>query len=394
MQAAIYSHVSIGDYVRFFSTDNLSLGEIIHCGTEQVRVKLFRLMTSEILQRFKLRAINSTDYPLASQDNISEVYQTSEEIIIDRPVIMDVAFIVPILEVESGMFYLSGAENTFCVRYAFDGQLMKAAHSALYFDRYLVEPLGIRLFNALNTLSQHLRRIMYHQPESASLKKTFRLALFPMECFWYLVFRVGNQGLFTTTHRKQSIIKYYNCLRMECTTKVNTLTYLRILSRLALKGLRKVLGIGAGIGLAKKRPKKSSPIQCCTIGGILTSIECPPEVPLEILLKPTSQCTIDGIDFIYYETSRCLSCIVRFTKITVNTKEDVTERIAVGEVNPNPESGVYVNVWFRYEDMLLEVTSINEATQIVTCSNVEEEGLEIDLPLDLVSNLVKRFGNS
>ena len=78
-------------------------------------------MTSEILQHFKLRAINSTDYPLASQDNISEVYQTSEEIIIDRPVIMDVAFIVPILEVESGLFYLSGAENTFCVRYAFDG---------------------------------------------------------------------------------------------------------------------------------------------------------------------------------------------------------------------------------------------------------------------------------
>jgi hypothetical protein len=215
-----------------------------------------------------------------------------------------------------------------------------------------------------------------------------------MECFWYLVFRVGNQGLFTTTHRKQSIIKYYNCLRMECVTKVNTLSYLRILSRLALKDLWKVLGIGAGIGLAKKCPNKSSPVQCCTIGGISTSVECPPEVPSKIVLKPASQCAVDDVDFIYYEQSRCLSFIVRFTKITVNTKEDVTSRIAVGKVNPNPENGVYVNVWFRYDDTLLEVTAINEATQIVTCSNVEEEGLVIDLPLDLVTTLVARFGNS
>jgi hypothetical protein len=44
---------------------------------------------------------------------------------------------------------------------------------------------------------------------------------------------------------------------------------------------------------------KAAPIDYCTIGCILTSVECVPEVPYEILLSLSSSCAMDGIDFIF-----------------------------------------------------------------------------------------------
>jgi hypothetical protein len=44
------------------------------------------------------------------------VYQTSEEQWIAWQMIIDVTFIVPIEELESGRFFLSCAENTFVIR--------------------------------------------------------------------------------------------------------------------------------------------------------------------------------------------------------------------------------------------------------------------------------------
>jgi hypothetical protein len=401
MQAAIHCHAQIGDYVKFLYNANnnnnnqeQSLGEVLHYSSNVARVKLFQLMSSEVQQRYMLRPINSTDYPLTSQDNICEVFQTNEEMLIDRSLIVDLAFIVPVSEIESGMFYLSGAINTYCIRFSKDGSKMKPVSPILYFGRYLVEPLGVRIFMALNALSQHLRRAMHQTPESKGLKRTFRLPFFPMECFWYLVQRVGADGLFTSTNRKQCLIKYFSCLRMEAITKLNTISYLRILSQQSLQALRGVLGAGTGLGLARKRPTKSSPIQCCQIGGLMTSVECIVDVPDYVVEKPESNYTANGIDFIYYEQSRCLSCIVRFTKITVNTEEDATSRIAGAIVEHIPESGVYVTVWFSYEDRLLEVVAIHNETRTVTCSYVEQPGSVIDLPLTLVSTLVASFGRS
>jgi len=215
-----------------------------------------------------------------------------------------------------------------------------------------------------------------------------------MESFWYLVQWVGDNGLFTSTHRKQSLIKYYSSLRMECMTKLNTISYLRILSQQSLQALRCILGIGTGLGLCRKCPTKSSPIQSCLIGGLLTSIECIPDAPDYMLAKPESNSTANGIDFIYYEQSRCLSCIIHFSKITVNTEEDATSRIAGAVVERLPESGVYVSVWFSYENKLLEVVAIHDEMQTVTCSYVEQPGSVVDLPLTLVSNLVASFGRS
>jgi hypothetical protein len=59
----------------------------------------------------------------------------------------------------------------------------------------------------------------------------------------------------------------------------------------------------------------------------------------------------------------------------------------------NAVSGVYLNVWFLHNQNLLEVVAINDTT--ATCSYVEETNRDlIELPLELVANLVARFGNN
>ncbi len=193
-------------------------------------MKILYEMDSATLQRFTIKLINPTDYPLAYHDQMVEVYKTLEETYVDRCNIIDVAYIVPVSEVESGRFYLSGADNVFCTRYMMVNATMQACSSCLYFSRYYVEPFSVRLFTTLNTLSQNLRRSLFHQPESQISKWSFRLPLFPMESFWYLVYRIGVHGIGMSTERKQCVVKYFNTLRMECHTKRNTLSFLRILS--------------------------------------------------------------------------------------------------------------------------------------------------------------------
>ncbi len=126
--------------------------------------------------------------PLAFEDRITEMYKTYEILFVDRSDIQDIVFIIPVAEVESGVFHLSGADNVFCTQFVKENQYMRCSLPSLYFSRYIVEPFSIRLFMALNTLALHLRRSMYHQAESALRKRTFHLPLFPMESFWYLIY--------------------------------------------------------------------------------------------------------------------------------------------------------------------------------------------------------------
>jgi hypothetical protein len=72
-------------------------------------------MDSATLQQFFIAPITSQECPLASQDDMVEVYQMNTEISFNCSSIVDIAFIVSLQEVESGMFYISGAENTFFI---------------------------------------------------------------------------------------------------------------------------------------------------------------------------------------------------------------------------------------------------------------------------------------
>jgi hypothetical protein len=240
-------------------------------------------------------------WPNLNEDEIIEVYQSSDEIEVERTAIVDVAFILPVEEIESGMFFLSGVDNTFCIRYIFLNDTLCSARSSLYFARYLVEPLSIHLFMNLNTLAHHLQKALFHQWESSISQKSFWLPLLSTEAFWYLIYRLGGNSIGISKEQKQQMVRYYNTLRMELCYSSDTLSYLQVLSKPSLDALRKVLGKGVGSGLTKQRPVKAAPIGCCTIGSLLTPIECDKEPPYKILLQPDHPCAMDGIDFIFYE---------------------------------------------------------------------------------------------
>jgi hypothetical protein len=164
------------------------------------------------------------------------------------------------------------------------------------------------------------------------------------------------------------------------------------LSKASLDALRKLLGVGVGLGLTRKRPTKAAHVVVCTIGGLLTSIECEAEAPYDVVMQPDHHSANDGIDFIVYEKSRCLSCTVRFTKLVVNDRLVATSRmpsaVAAGAV-----SGVYVSVWFLYDQTSMEVVAVNKIT--ASCAYVEDSYRTlIELPVELVADLVARFGNS
>jgi hypothetical protein len=389
---AIQTCVNVGDYVTFnpLPRNIIGLGEIVGAERNRLKVKLFKAMDSEAVQRYMIKPIAATQYTIATQDGMLEVYLTSEEIYIERAVVQDVAFILSVEEVESGMFHLAGAANTFFIRFFLERGVMQPYNRSIYFSRYLIEPLSIQLFMTLNTLSQHLRRSMYHLAESEVSSKSFRLPLFSMEAFMYLACKVQPQTAGKSIIRKQSITQYCNTLKMVYLTKENILTYIRIASLPGLVALRSILGSGIGVGLTKSHPTKKNPVLHCTIGSILTSIECGPLIPEQIIEKPERRSFFDGIDFVYSEQNRNLNCNVRFTKITVTSAADATARIASANI-VSAESSVYRGVWFQYNDDLLEVTSING--NVATCSYVEETNLDtVNLSVDLVENLVKMFG--
>jgi hypothetical protein len=389
---AIQTCVQQGDYVIFspLSRNAIGLGEITNVEISRVKLKLFKAMDSDIMQRHKIKPIASMDYTVAAQDGMVEVYQTSEEIYVERVKIQDIAFILSVQEVESGMFHLAGASNTFFIRFFLDHGVMRPFQRSIYFSRYFIEPLNIRLFTMLNTLSQHLRRSMYHLAESEVSNKSFRLPLFSMEAFMYLAYKVQQHTAGKSIVRKQCVTQYYNTLKMACVTKENILTYIRFASSPGLLALRKILGTGIGVGLTRSRPTKKNPVLHCTIGSILTSIECGPVIPLELMEKPEGRSFFNGIDFVYSEQNRNLNCNVRFTKIIVNEAADALGRIATADIIA-AESSIYQGVWFQHNDDLLEVRAING--NMVSCTYVDESNLDtVDLPVQVVEDLVKLFG--
>ena len=103
-------------------------------------------------------------------------------------------------------------------------------------------------------------------------------------------------------------------------------------------------GVGIGLGVSRRRPTKANPLQFCTIGSILTSVEVGPEPPFEVVLKPDCNVSVNGIDFIYTESNRCLSCIIRFSKVVVSDEAVATSRLAAAEVVANKVSGVYIHL--------------------------------------------------
>jgi hypothetical protein len=319
-----------------------------------------------------------------------EVYQSCDEINLARSAILDIAFIVPLEEVESGLFFLSGADNVYFACFIVSVTVVPFKKS-YYFGCHLIEPIGVQLFTMINALSQHVRKALYHNPESGATRKCICMNVFSMEAFWYLVFKMSDNGIGATKKRVQRIVKYYNSLQIELAKCEIRLTYLWILSQSSLVALRRVLGCGVGLGLAVKRPKVSNPEFYCRIGGILTSVECPAEVPYSIFLKPDESCSVDGIDFMFCEEHRSLTCTIKFSKLIVTDENVAKARLPSAVVGDEViESGVYIGAWFLHNQNVLEVITITD--EFVTCSHVQEpDSPTIDLPIALVDQQIAAF---
>ncbi len=140
----------------------------------------------------------------------------------------------------------------------------------------------MRLFGALNMLSYHIKKSLFHVAESQQARKSFRL-FYPREAFYYLFTQVTDgSAIKGTVKRQQRIIKYYDTLKTESTMRENDLVYLRILTAQALTNIRAILGVGVGIGCLSAKPTKNSPIQYCTINSQMNSIESSTALPAEV----------------------------------------------------------------------------------------------------------------
>jgi hypothetical protein len=76
-------------------------------------VVLFKTLSEELLMQYSLLSITTADYPCAVQSGMVELIEIAEVQNMCRSNIYDLAFIVPLHEVETGLFQLSGAQNTF-----------------------------------------------------------------------------------------------------------------------------------------------------------------------------------------------------------------------------------------------------------------------------------------
>jgi hypothetical protein len=402
-------HVGCDDNILFRPTssmqrlqtarDDLAVGRIVGSTSDAVEVVVFETIKSSFLQQFALPPVTADDFPVASQSRMLEVVRKDTRISVARSSIHDIAFIIPVSEVESGLFHMSGSYNSFFIRYAFCQGVVQPYGSELYFSSRIVEPVTFRLFHSLNNLAHLVKKSLYHQGEAELSLRTFRL-YYSTEAFSYLYSKLSDTSVTFSTPRKQAMLLYYDTLMIAASTNIITKTYLRVVTKQGLISLRNVLGIGVGVGIVKKKPTKKHPLAYCTEGSYLTSVEVGLYVPNELVAKPLYRCPTDSIDFTYTEESRQLTCTLRYSKIKISNHEMVTTRMPTAEVQDQVVGGAYVNAYFHYNGELMTVLAITN--DIATCkylrddSDSDEEGEHnwqtVDLPLQLVHQSVASFG--
>jgi hypothetical protein len=387
----IQNSIGINDCIAFHSQNRLRLGMVVGESVGHVEVVVFQQVTSDISRQHSFKPLTASEYPMAHHGQMQELIGSlTDKLSVPRQAIADIVFIVPIKEVESGMFHVAGSRVAYFTRYFIDeNRKVRDCTSMFYLEPYTVEPFTHRLFLSMNHLAHNLKRKMYHLKESDVTSKTFRI-YFSNESFMYLSSKLPN-AITATVSRKESSIVYYNSLQMEARTIVVSKTYLRILDKRALLDLRRLLGTGVGLGLSTGRPTKKCKFKYCTINGKLNSIELGDSIPAENVAYPLMATRSNGIDFIFSEESRQLTCNIRFTAITVSHSDVAKSRVPNADVQ-QPATSAYVGAWFLHRGVVLEVIGISN--NIASCKEPDddEDATVIELPLTLVSQLVDTFG--
>jgi len=396
MDEVIRAVIAVGDRVEVHSDERGGkvLGEVVSVSSTYIKLRAYVPMTEAIMRQFSLPPVTASIFPVASQSNVRELVATTDLIKSSIRSIINIVFIVPIQELENGMVHVTGAANIFFIRYAFNNEgRIVCVPPSLYFSHHWIQPISMRLFGALNMLSYHIKKSLFHVAESQQARKSFRL-FYPREAFYYLFTQVTDgSAIKGTVRRRQRIIKYYDTLKTESTMRENDLVYLRILTAQALTNIRAILGVGVGIGCSSAKPTKYSPVQYCTINSQMNSIESSTALPAEVLRKPFNPTKCNGIDLLYIQQNSSLCCHIRFTRIVVSTAEVATSRIPAAHI-VREASSAYVGAWFNHNGRTYEIININIDDQICTCDTVDEPPhVTAELPLRVVENLVDSFGS-
>jgi len=187
MKEVIQQNVSVGDFVLVdMYSDGVVVAQVLSGTEDTVTCQQYTTLTADTIIRYSLQPIVGSIFPVASQTNIVELVGTSSTCVEERSAIVDVAFVVTIHELESGLVHLTGASKIYFARFGFlDEHRLCQIPPSLYFSVQFVAPFTFRLFSALNMLAQNLKRVLYFVPESCEPKKVFHV-FFPTDAFHYL----------------------------------------------------------------------------------------------------------------------------------------------------------------------------------------------------------------
>jgi hypothetical protein len=160
---------SLNDAVIFDNNNMTEVGRIVELhGHNRVSVEI---LSRELLTQYSLPCVTVVDYPCAVKSGMVELIEIAEVLNIHRSTITDLAFIVPLHEVESGLFHLSGANNTFYIRYQCDssGEVDNYKYSPLL--ARVAQPLSYRIFRGLNLLSLSVKKVFFPSTRGANNKE-------------------------------------------------------------------------------------------------------------------------------------------------------------------------------------------------------------------------------
>ncbi len=149
LDAAIQCKIGTIDCIAFQSSCGVRLGMVVDDGLDTVDVIICKRVTSEISRWYALSPITAVDFPMAYHGNMVEVLANmADKISVPQPSIIDIVFIVPIKEVESGMFHIVGSRQVYFSRYFVTSHgRVRECKSVFYFDHRAIDPFSHRFYH-------------------------------------------------------------------------------------------------------------------------------------------------------------------------------------------------------------------------------------------------------
>jgi hypothetical protein len=110
-------NVSAGDFIVFKKGNATLIGGISTASLDEVTCREFVPMSKDFMRRFCLQPLVQSLYPVSSQLTVSKLVGTDTVHVLSQDTILNIVFIVPIGEIESGKVHMTGASNLFLIRY-------------------------------------------------------------------------------------------------------------------------------------------------------------------------------------------------------------------------------------------------------------------------------------